>query len=314
MASKEDNFANHADEIIPNLFLGDWKSPTFENQLKENGITHVISVCESSYIPSLSHEFVHMKLMVQDVESENLLIHFPKCLLFINDVIAHKSNVLIHCMAGVSRSTTIVMAYLMAHNGLSFSDALQLVQKKRNIAYPNSFQKQLKLFEQMGCIVDRQYTDFRILDSCLRMRKLMEILEKSEIVLHDGISIDNLFEPDPKDEDTSKSFRQYFRCRICDRALFSDKDILHFKSLRCSILLVSLMIWMKDALVNRSSNNGLLNCVQCKKKIGIFFWKMASHNKEIMNYSCCCGENLFHPPSFIIYLSRIKLPREKIYR
>ena len=51
--------------------------------------------------------------------------------------------------AGISRSATIVIAYLMYMNKLNFEEAFQLVKTNRPIICPNNgFIKQLKKFEK----------------------------------------------------------------------------------------------------------------------------------------------------------------------
>ena len=51
--------------------------------------------------------------------------------------------------AGVSRSVTIIVAYLMTVSTLSFDDALEVVQYCRDIAYPNyGFRMQLQRFQE----------------------------------------------------------------------------------------------------------------------------------------------------------------------
>lgn len=46
--------------------------------------------------------------------------------------------VLVHCFAGISRSSTIVLAYLMRFNNMHFSDAWQHLQKAHPRMSPNS--------------------------------------------------------------------------------------------------------------------------------------------------------------------------------
>ena len=51
------------------------------------------------------------------------------------------------CMQGRSRSTTAVIAYLMAWHGVEFQEALRIVREKRKIANPNvTFAELLKTF------------------------------------------------------------------------------------------------------------------------------------------------------------------------
>ena len=57
-------------------------------------------------------------------------------------------SVLVHCAQGKSRSTTLVLAYLMVLNKKKLQDTLSLVKSKRRMAQPNkNFMKQLKNFE-----------------------------------------------------------------------------------------------------------------------------------------------------------------------
>ena len=50
-------------------------------------------------------------------------------------------------LAGLSRSVSLVIAYLMVHACLSFDEAMSAVQSVRSIRVNSSFQKQLRKFE-----------------------------------------------------------------------------------------------------------------------------------------------------------------------
>lgn len=68
---------------------------------------------------------------------------------FINHSIRSNKNVLVHCMAGVSRSVSLVVYYLMKKYYLTYDTALKMVKNKRGIANPNdSFRHQLLEYQE----------------------------------------------------------------------------------------------------------------------------------------------------------------------
>lgn len=52
--------------------------------------------------------------------------------------IEHSNNVLVHCSSGVSRSATVVLAFLIQQTPLSLSDAWALLSSKRRAILPNN--------------------------------------------------------------------------------------------------------------------------------------------------------------------------------
>jgi hypothetical protein len=57
-------------------------------------------------------------------------------------------SVVVHCAMGVSRSASVVLAFLIRHRGMSLVDALALVRARRFVAYPNKgFLRSLRAFE-----------------------------------------------------------------------------------------------------------------------------------------------------------------------
>jgi hypothetical protein len=64
---------------------------------------------------------------------------------YIDNAVNNKEGVIVHCMAGISRSPSIVIYYLMNKYNLSYKDAHSVVSSNRNIINPNmSFSKQLQ--------------------------------------------------------------------------------------------------------------------------------------------------------------------------
>lgn len=68
-----------------------------------------------------------------------------------DDARRNDSSVLIHCLAGVSRSVTLTLAYLMKHLNISFDEAFALVRLRKPDISPNfHFLRQLQLFERQS--------------------------------------------------------------------------------------------------------------------------------------------------------------------
>jgi len=113
----------------------------------ELGITHVLSVCPE--YPSKGPR--HLCIPVQDSEYEDLLIHLPQACHFIQTALDAGGKVLVHCVMGISRSVTVVCAFLMETRHMSSINALSYVKKRRPQIHPNyGFIKQLKVFEETG--------------------------------------------------------------------------------------------------------------------------------------------------------------------
>ena len=135
------------DEITEKLYLGNISGAENRDKIKNLGIKKVLSVIEELVWPEYkeSDNIIHKKLAIYDFEQQNIIKYFGECLNFIKG----DEKVLVHCMAGASRSATIVIAYLMWNQKMSYHNALNIVKEKRFIVFPNpGFRDQLQLFEK----------------------------------------------------------------------------------------------------------------------------------------------------------------------
>ena len=83
----------------------------------------------------------------EDNDGFKISVYFEESYLWIDEALS-MGNVLVHCGAGISRSASIIIAYLMKKNKWTTDFSLKLVQGARPNANPNlGFQKQLKEFE-----------------------------------------------------------------------------------------------------------------------------------------------------------------------
>uniref|UniRef100_A0A3B3UPR7 Tyrosine specific protein phosphatases domain-containing protein n=1 Tax=Poecilia latipinna TaxID=48699 RepID=A0A3B3UPR7_9TELE len=55
-----------------------------------------------------------------------------------------KYNVFVHCAMGLSRSSTLVLAYLMIHENMTLVDAIKAVSANRNVSPNEGFLEQLR--------------------------------------------------------------------------------------------------------------------------------------------------------------------------
>jgi len=135
-----------AQEIIPNLYLGDVYAAHNAKELKRRNITHIVT-CTVGVVPPFPESFKYMHLKILDCAAEAIHEHFEETTQFISDALKD-GKVLIHCIRGVSRSATIVAAYLMIALHMSAEEAVQKIREKRPIARPNyGFMMQLSMYE-----------------------------------------------------------------------------------------------------------------------------------------------------------------------
>lgn len=123
-------------KIIDGLWLGDMAGAYNKITLKKNGITHILTVADG-IAPKYPSLFIYKIIRILDSPQANLKQHFQTCIAFIKDSISHGGIVLVHCFAGVSRSATIVIAYLMQEHGMTYNEALNYVKKQRYFINPN---------------------------------------------------------------------------------------------------------------------------------------------------------------------------------
>lgn len=133
--------------IIPNLYLGSIDEASDIKWLNNNNIDVIYNVAEE--VPTFFSRYIQTyKLPLQDHSDQNITTTLPLSFSIIHNSLGRRKNILVHCYAGVSRSASIVIAYIMARFNLSFDDALSYVKSKRSIVNPNrGFIYQLKSHE-----------------------------------------------------------------------------------------------------------------------------------------------------------------------
>lgn len=108
-------------------------------------------VAGEELIPHFPTSFEYLHLKVKDSPKEEISRHFESVCRFIKNGLSRGEGVLVHCAFGVSRSATLVIAFLMRELRIAYFDAFSYVRRKRPVIRPNAgFQKQLQCWESYG--------------------------------------------------------------------------------------------------------------------------------------------------------------------
>uniref|UniRef100_A0A6C0IFN6 Tyrosine-protein phosphatase domain-containing protein n=1 Tax=viral metagenome TaxID=1070528 RepID=A0A6C0IFN6_9ZZZZ len=136
-------------EIIKNkLYLGDMFDANDEVFIKNNNISCIICVAEKLKINNTNSNVKVYNYELSDDYSCNISHYFDE----ICDIINKENIVLVNCVAGISRSSTIVIAYIMKNYKLDLKNTFIGVRNERNRICPN------KNF--MKCLLDYELSLF----------------------------------------------------------------------------------------------------------------------------------------------------------
>lgn len=142
---------NDYDEIIPNIYVGNYNSSKRKNL---NNLKIDVVVNCSEFLPFYDNLRINYRIPVTDdltLNSNIILVrHIVRILPHLRKLQLNNKKILIHCRAGMQRSVTLMATYLMKYYKLSLTEAIQFLKTKRNQSFfmgPN-FYITLKLFEK----------------------------------------------------------------------------------------------------------------------------------------------------------------------
>jgi len=199
----------------------------------------------------------------------------------------------VHCAAGISRSSSVVCAFLMATESLTFEQALEEVKKARPFVSPNmGFRRQLRLWQEMGCTIEGTTKAHAM----YKMERAASQFSKKKSVDPDGISYG------------TKTKDSHFKCAKCQGDVFSDEHLIeHEKGISrwgwrlndsvdrsCNIHSIQIMDWMRGHV--ESVGSGDLKCPtpDCGAILGSWDWS---------DRECSCQTNI--RPAFVILKSKV---------
>ncbi|XP_059469013.1 dual specificity protein phosphatase 15-like [Neocloeon triangulifer] len=146
---------NGMNKVLPGLYVGNYRDSKDAAQLERFGITHIVAIHDAAR--KLHPDKHYLCVLASDSPGQNLSQFFPLCNDFIHAARLRDGNVLIHCLAGMSRSVTVAVAYIMSVTNLGWKEALKVVKVGRAVANPNlGFQRQLEEFENFRLVDERR--------------------------------------------------------------------------------------------------------------------------------------------------------------
>jgi len=142
---------SNCDQILPFLYLGGVDAVADTERVLDHGIRAVVCCLRDLEFPArdFSKDLEYYRVDVEDISREPIELFFPEATKFIHSWVSRDQPVLVHCRAGVSRSASVVMAYLMTYQGYSLHDAFFLVRSRRSCVSPNvGFMEKLCDYEE----------------------------------------------------------------------------------------------------------------------------------------------------------------------
>ncbi|MEE6469420.1 hypothetical protein FKM82_008618 [Ascaphus truei] len=135
-------------EITSFLYLGRGSTASNRILLLAKGITCIVNA--TIEIPNFNWpQFEYVKVPLADLPHAPISLYFDSVADKIHSIARKHGATLVHCAAGVSRSASLCIAYLMKYHKVSLIEAYNWVKTRRPIIRPNvGFWKQLIDYER----------------------------------------------------------------------------------------------------------------------------------------------------------------------
>jgi protein-tyrosine phosphatase len=130
-----------AAEIVEGIWLGDAKDAINVDELITKNITCVVNCAEKNTLTCAEFyplDWNYIGFECEDSHNYDILgKHLSEFCEFMDMCLREKKGVLVHCVAGINRSATLLIAYLVERRGMSLIDAISLCFQKRPIILTN---------------------------------------------------------------------------------------------------------------------------------------------------------------------------------
>ncbi|KAI9225723.1 MAG: protein-tyrosine phosphatase-like protein [Piptocephalis tieghemiana] len=307
--------SNDLTPILPDLFIGSLAAAQSKELLLDHGITHILNITDQP-VATFSDSFKYLLISAYDVEETNILAHLDQTYNFIHQVLStSQGRVLVHCHAGVSRSASVVVAYLMRSLNLGFDEALEQCRQARPVVCPNEgFEEQLRVYAASNYILDP------LTSSAYRRFLQHRYAQQAQWGTQTREDLASLLLRTTSSQSTSASFT--LRCKKCRSTLVTDEQIIEHApgqgqaafayrrrdsplsgqgrwdgrlSSQCTTYHVEPTQWIWDTCLGDDGElMGRIDCPKCRAKLGSWDWRGSP---------CSCGSWI--TPAFALIASKV---------
>lgn len=125
ITQSNENVLREPTKILDFLYLGSQEDSLSEKSMKALNITNVLNVSIQCPKPHFIEDAHFLRIPLNDGHAAKILPFFDVAYRFIEKCRKANTNVLIHCLAGISRSPTLAIAYLMKFKKLKSDEAYE---------------------------------------------------------------------------------------------------------------------------------------------------------------------------------------------
>nr|QBK86547.1 MAG: dual specificity phosphatase [Marseillevirus LCMAC102] len=130
-------------KITEQLYIGSITEASDKKWLDDHFITHIVN-CAVEIKNFFPNKYNYLRLDLYDSPEQSLYQTFEPTHKFIKNAIGNGGTILVHCYAGVSRSSSIILYFLMKIKGWNYREALKYTKSKHSKTNPNfGFARQL---------------------------------------------------------------------------------------------------------------------------------------------------------------------------
>jgi protein-tyrosine phosphatase len=152
-----DKKTEHWAHVFNGIYISDILGAQNTTWVQNSGFTGIIDLSNSPHLMKFDKHVSVLRVAVDDTPTSDIKRHFSKCVQFIESQLSdtknaskktRKNKILVFCRGGISRSSTVIISYLMKAFCMTVEEALSFLKKRRALVQPNNgFLQQLKEYE-----------------------------------------------------------------------------------------------------------------------------------------------------------------------